>query len=152
MPRTRPLRALRVLSVAAMLSLVLVATASSWGTLCIGADGHVAFEAVTAGDCFGEGRGEGSGEGVSGASGTVASARPAEDAWPCCGPCTDVSQAGARWLPGGAPDLDPGPALATARSEDLGRIASPHPAPAARVRDAAVATSLRIRTSSILRC
>lgn len=88
--------------------LVLSATAASWGTLCIGEDGHVAFEAAAAGDCVGETT---PGAAAPGAASTSA----VDGAWPCCGPCMDLDRAGADWLTGNSPEPEPAPvALAVA--------------------------------------
>jgi hypothetical protein len=92
-------RTTRVAPLAATI-LVLVATAASWGTLCIGEDGHVAFEAAAAGDCVGETT-------AGGASPGAASATAVGGAWSCCGPCTDLDRVGADWLAGNASEREP---------------------------------------------
>jgi hypothetical protein len=91
--------------IASLLSLAvaLAATAISWGTLCLGEDGHMAFEPSLAGGCVTP----------AGASGTEAlpaavaglAARPQ-----CCGPCMDLPGASGEWLERSpAKRLDPGP-------------------------------------------
>jgi hypothetical protein len=90
-----------LLAVLAGLGLVFVATTASWGTLCIGADGHVAFEAVAGGDCVG---GAGSGESPA----AVVSAKALQGPWPCCGACTDVEGTGAAWLTASPAEKAPG--------------------------------------------
>lgn len=103
-----PMKRYTRLAPLAAVILVLVATAASWGTLCIGEDGHVAFEATAAGDCVGETKPGATPPGA-------ASATAVDQAWPCCGPCTDLDRAGADWLTGNAPEPEPAPvALAVA--------------------------------------
>lgn len=136
-------RAIR-LAASASAVLVLAATSLAWGALCIGSDGHVALEAAAAGDCFG---------------GTAGSSRGAEhlaselqSPWTCCGPCTDLTGAGASWLSTSAgADLDPGPVPAAAHSP-LG-VPLPRAARSALpVPDTPPAAPDRAFASTVIRC
>jgi hypothetical protein len=135
-------RCARLASLAATI-LVFVGTAASWGTLCIGADGHVAFEAAAAGNCVGE---TPSGGAPSGA----ASATAAAGAWPCCGPCTDLDRIGADWLAGNAPEPEP-VALAVA-PWTRGAEAPPARTPRYDAAPPPASIALRALASAILRC
>lgn len=125
--------------------LVLAATATSWGTVCIGEDGHVALEAISAGDCVGEAT-------PAVVSTGAAPATTSSGAWPCCGPCTDLDRTGADWLTGNSPEPDPAPiALAVA---PWTRGTDAHLARVPRY-DAALppqSMALRALSSTIIRC
>jgi hypothetical protein len=76
-------------------SAVLVATVISWGTICLGRDGHVAFETSIAGRCTAQ-------DGASSTS--LADEEHLVVPWGlgtaplCCGPCTDLVSASGQWL------------------------------------------------------
>ncbi len=84
---------------------LLASVGLSWGTLCLGADGHVAFEAIVAGQCLDD----------------VADAHAGHEAAelsPCpsrtgCGPCTDFRGAADAWLTSATPER-PDPAASPA--------------------------------------
>jgi hypothetical protein len=91
--------------IASLLSLAvaLAATAISWGTLCLGEDGHMAFEPSLAGGCAAPDRASGT-EPLPAAVAGLAG-RPQ-----CCGPCMDLPGASGEWFersPARRPD--PGP-------------------------------------------
>lgn len=133
---------LRVGGIAAALA-VLAGAALSWGTLCLGEDGHVAFEVSVAGRCFDD----------------VRAAPPvehpvhldvcAQDAG--CGPCTDLRGTADAWLAGVSPDLpEATPALVS-----VTHVALPQPmacAASSRLWDATPAARRAVTAMTVLRC
>ena len=97
----------------ACIVLALTAASLSWGTLCLGQDGHLALEPRAADQCF------------SGGAATTPILREAPTALraraalPCCGPCTDLTDPTRQWaMRDGPTKLDPAPALGTAPRMD----------------------------------
>ena len=97
----------------AAIALALVGASLSWGTLCLGQDGHLAIEPRAAGQCF------------SGGAPTTPSPLDAlttlraEVSLPCCGPCTDLTDPMRQWaMRDGPTKLDPAAALATTPCTD----------------------------------
>jgi hypothetical protein len=115
------------------------------GTLCLGADGHVAIEAVRAGRCI-----DAAAPGASvrsPAAPELSSPPPAGD----CGQCTDLSASSAAWIGGMRPgQADAGPALAEAAA--LPTAVLPGSLRAARppVHEGLAAT--RVMRGTLLRC
>jgi hypothetical protein len=133
-------RHLRVGGLAAI-AVVIAGAALSWATLCLGEDGHVAFEVSVAGRCLDDA----AGVPAAGASAMLNSC----EARSGCGPCTDFRCTSSAWLGRATTsDLpDPGPALV---SVTLAPIAAPL-AGVASFRLAAVA-HLGATATTVLRC
>ena len=94
-------RHLRVGAPAAV-AVVIAGAALSWATLCLGEDGHVAFEVAVAGKCLDNAAGIP-------AAGSLTILNP-YDARPGCGPCTDLRWTPTAWLGSATSDLpDRGP-------------------------------------------
>jgi len=137
-----PRRGLRVGTIAAAFG-VLAAVALSWGTLCFGEDGHVAFEVVVDGRC------------LDGGGTTPPAGHPAHFA-PCeleagCGPCRDLRGTAGAWLASASPDL-PDVGLVVVSAVDA---AIPQPAPVApsfQVESAATAARRAATATTVLRC
>ena len=136
-------RHLRVAGLAAVAT-VITAAALSWATLCLGEDGHVAFEVAVGGKCLDDA----AGVPAAGASAMLNS----YEAESGCGPCTDLRAVSGQWL-GGATSAqpDPGPALVLLR---LGEPATPlADAPSLfSLRDHALAAHLGATATTVLRC
>jgi hypothetical protein len=98
---------------------VLALAAVPWATLCLGEDGHVAFEVVVDGRCLDGGKSEPSAEHP-----VHLTACEQETG---CGPCTDLRSTADAWLASASSDLpDAGLALVS-----VVHAAIPQPAPAA---------------------
>ncbi len=136
-------RHLRVGGLAAVVA-VISSAALSWATLCLGDDGHVAFEVAVAGKCLDDA----AGVPAAGASAILNSC----EARSGCGPCTDLRWITGAWL-GTATSTqpDPGPALVLLR---LGEPATPiADAPSLfSLRDNALAAHLVATAATVLRC
>ena len=122
---------------------VVSGAAFSWGTLCLGDDGHVAFEVSVAGHCLDY----------------VNTAPPLEhpahlaacDREAGCGPCTDLRGGADALLPNASSDL-PGATLAFV---SVIHVALPQPAPAAasfRLRSATPFSRRASTATTVLRC
>jgi hypothetical protein len=125
----------------AAVAVVLAVSALSWATLCLGEDGHLAFEVAVAGKCL---------DGAAGvpAAGSSAILNTCE-ARSGCGPCTDLRWTPAAWLGSVTSDLpDPGPAVV---SVTLAPIAVPL-ARVAPFRLAALGAHLVATATTVLRC
>lgn len=129
----------------AILALVVAAPAVSWETLCIGDDGHVAFEPVASGHCA-------AGAVQGGVSEEILSIG-ARDAWPCCGPCTDLRSPGDPWLTSGSNGIDFGsrPLLVAPGLPHLPADGKTAPV-IRRVAAGALASPPRILASVVVRC
>jgi nitrite reductase/ring-hydroxylating ferredoxin subunit len=79
---------LRIAAFIAAASMVSSGSALAWGTLCVGEDGHVAFEAFADGKCV---------DGTAAPSPTHAAHLNACDGEAGCGPCTDLRSAPGAW-------------------------------------------------------
>lgn len=128
----------------AAVAAVIAAAALSWATLCLGEDGHVAFEVAVAGKCL---------DGAAGVGAARASASlDSCEAQSGCGPCTDLRAGYGQGLSGTtSAQPDPGPALVWLR---LGAPATP-PAKASSLfflRDHALGDHLGATATTVLRC
>lgn len=136
-------RHLRVGGVAAV-AVVIAASALSWATLCLGEDGHVAFEVAVAGKCLDDATG------VPAASASASlNSYGAESG---CGPCTDLRAGSDQWLSGTtSAQPDPGPALVLLR---LGAPPTPPAEASSRfsLRDHSLGAHLGATATTVLRC
>lgn len=125
-------------------ALALIAASLSWGTLCLGEDGHLVLEPRAADECF-----------SGGPTGTpippdVETTLRADASLPCCGPCTDLTELSRPWVkPDGPTPPDRAPLLAT--TARMGAM-DPHWTRADSFPDAAESTFERLPVSSVLRC
>jgi hypothetical protein len=122
---------------------VLALAALSWGTLCLGEDGHVAFEVFVAGRCLDNG-------------GTTPPAEHPVHLTACeqetgCGPCTDLRGTADAWLARTSSDVpDAGLAL---MSVIHAAIPQPAPATASSRLESVAARARRVATATtVLRC
>jgi hypothetical protein len=129
--------------VLAAVAAVITAAALSWATLCLGEDGHVAFEVAVAGKCLDDGAGIPAARSL-----TILNACVAR---PGCGPCTDLRWTSTAWLGSATSDLpDPGPAHV---SVTLAPIAMPLANPASfRLAAVVAGAHLGATATTVLRC
>lgn len=128
------------------LSGALVGAVISWDTVCLGQDGHVAFEPSLAGRCVAPDRDPGSEK-----PRAVALGRGVGP--PCCGPCRDLLGASEQWLERSpAKSQDPGRPARAATCWPAWGLLPPY---ASRPLALATSAPLAPRTASsgtILRC